>query len=52
MRYTEIMKRTLSTAVLFVLLILTVVAIAKIGTPRSTSALTFDATAVAKDGTK
>jgi hypothetical protein len=46
------MKRTISTVVLFVLLILTVVALAKIGSPQSTSALSAHIPAVAKDGTK
>jgi len=46
------MKRTMSTIVLFVLLILTVVALAKIGTPKNTSALPVNLPAAAKDGTK
>ncbi|HEX7962950.1 MAG TPA: hypothetical protein VF466_00005 [Candidatus Saccharimonadales bacterium] len=45
------MKRSLSTAVLFVLLILTVVALAKIGSPASTSALPVTSQTVAQDGT-
>jgi len=36
------MKRTLGTAVLFVLLILTVVALTQVGDPQSTSALRID----------
>ncbi|HSX00324.1 MAG TPA: hypothetical protein VLH38_04775 [Patescibacteria group bacterium] len=44
------MKRTVSTVVLFVLLILTVVALAKIGTPQSTSALSANASPVVKHG--
>jgi hypothetical protein len=39
------MKRILSTAVLFVLLILTIIALHQIGTPEPTSALRIDAEA-------
>ncbi|HSW99160.1 MAG TPA: hypothetical protein VLF71_04955 [Candidatus Saccharimonadales bacterium] len=46
------MKRSLSTTVLFVLLILTVVALTKIGVPKSASAFPLKAAAVAKDGNK
>jgi|GEM_PF-7126919 len=44
------MKRTVSTVVLFVLLILTVVALAKIGSPQSTSALSTKFSPVVKGG--
>jgi hypothetical protein len=42
----------MSTAVLFVLLILTVVALAKIGAPQSTSALSANVPAVTKNEAK
>jgi len=45
------MKRSLGTAVLFVLLILTVVALIKIGTPKDTNALQAPMSAAVKDGT-
>ncbi|HSX34065.1 MAG TPA: hypothetical protein VLF62_00275 [Candidatus Saccharimonadales bacterium] len=45
------MKRITGTLVLFVLLVLTVVALAKIGQPQTTSALPANQS-VAQDGTK
>jgi hypothetical protein len=45
------MKRTISTVVLFVLLILTVVALTRIGNPQTIHAVTLNATATVKDGT-
>lgn len=50
MRYTGSMKRITGTVVLFVLLVLTVVALAKIGQPQTTSALSVNE--VTKDGSR
>ena len=43
------MKRTISTIVLFVLLILTVVAITQLGTPKDTHALNANKTTVSHE---